>query len=113
MGTTNILDLNNRISALEKGGGGSSSKGIITRHLERQKTDGNGIIFLDLAVDNYVLVGVSTKDFSAGWGPLFMIGCWQESGTYKYMVKLYDVNGQPRASSNYEIDIHYMEKEEN
>lgn len=82
--------------------------GVTTRHLDSQQTDGNGIIFLDLSVDDYILVGVSTKDFSAGWGPTFEIGCWQSSGVYKYAVKLFDFNGQAKASSNWELDIAYM-----
>lgn len=104
--TLNPYDMEARINELETNGGGGAS--ITVQHLESQTTDGNGIIFLDLNVDDYILVGVSTKDFSAGWGPLFEIGCWQSAGTYKYAVKLFDVNGQPKASSHWAIDIAYM-----
>lgn len=102
----NPYDMEERIHQLEENGGGGG--GVITQHLDSQLTDGNGVIFLDLSVDDYILVGVSTKDFSAGWGPLFEIGCWQSAGAYKYSVKLFDVNGQAKASSHYAIDIAYM-----
>ena len=105
--TLNPYDMEARIHDLEENGGGATG-GVITQRLDSQTTDGNGIIFLDLSVDNYVLVGVSTKDFSAGWGPLFEIGCWQSGGTYKYAVKLLDFSGQPKASSDFAIDIAYM-----
>lgn len=94
------------IDALEETVGGLGR--VITQHIDSQTTDTNGVIFLDLSVDDYVLVGVSTKDFSAGWGPLFQVGCWQSNGTYKYAVKLFDMNGQAKASSNWELDIAYM-----
>lgn len=105
--TLNPYDMESRIHDLENGGGGGGTP-VITQHIDSQTTDGNGVIFLDLNVDDYVLVGVSTKDFSAGWGPMFQTGCWQSAGTYKYAVKLFDVNGQPKASSNWELDIAYM-----
>ena len=104
--TLNPYDMESRINELETNGGGGSK--VITQHIDSQTTDGNGVIFLDLNVDDYILLGVSTKDFSAGWGPLFEIGCWQSYGTFKYSVKLFDVNGQPKASSHWEIDIAYM-----
>lgn len=103
-GDLSSIGINGTKYDIPSGGGG----GITTQHLESETTDGNGVIFLDLSVDDYVLVGVSTKDFSAGWGPLFEIGCWQSSGSYKYAVKLLDVNGQAKASSNFEIDVAYM-----
>lgn len=106
--TLNPYDMESRINDLETNGGGGGGASIITQHIDSQQTDGNGVIFLDLNVDDYILVGVSTKDFSAGWGPLFQIGCWQSAGTYKYVVKLFDMNGQPKASSNWELDIAYM-----
>jgi len=178
MGTTNILDLNNRISELEKGGGGGSANnarrsdlasvfdatknytagcfvyyedklyqfnadhsagawdptdvveanvtdqvtsnaaaiaamggGVTTQHLTGLTTDANGCIFLDLEVDSYILIGATTKDFSAGYGPFFTIGVWQQASTYKYMLRLTDMTGAVKANSNYWIDIHYMEKE--
>ena len=178
MSTTNILDMNNRISALEKGGGGGSTDsasrsdiasvfdvtknytagcyvyyegklyqfnadhsagawdptdvveanvtdqvtsnaaaiaamggGVITQHLTQIGTDTNGCICLDLAVDDYILIGATTKDFSAGYGPFFTIGIWQQSGTYKYMLRLTDMTGAAKASSYYWVDIHYMERE--
>lgn len=178
MGTTNTLDLNNRISALEKGGGGGTPDGasradiatefdatknytagcfvyyegklyqfnadhsagewdptdvveanvtdqvtsnaaaiaamgggVTTQHLTGLRTDTNGCIYLDLAVDSYILVGATTKDFSAMYGPFVTIGIWQEYGTYKYMLRLTDSSGAAKASSNYWIDIHYMERE--
>lgn len=104
--TLNPYEMESRINDLETNGGGGGSS-ITVQHLDNLNTDGNGVIFLDLNVDDYVLVGVSTKDFSAGWGPLFEIGCWQSSGVYKYSVKLFDVNGQPKASSHWAIDIAY------
>lgn len=85
-----------------------SGLGVTTQHLADLQTDGNGVIFLDLSVDDYILVGVSTKDFSAGWGPMFEIGCWQSAGTYKYAVKLLDMSGTAKATSNWELDIAYM-----
>lgn len=104
--TLNPYDMESRINELETNGGGGSK--VITQHLDGQNTDGNGIIFLDLNVDDYILLGVSTKDFSAGWGPTFEIGCYQSAGVYKYVVKLFDFNGQPKASSHWAIDIAYM-----
>lgn len=104
--TLNPYDMESRINDLENGGGGGGIS-ISTHHVDTQ-TDGNGIIFLDLNVDDCIILGVSTKDFSAGWGPLFEIGCWQSYGTFKYSVKLFDVNGQPKASSNWAIDIVYI-----
>ena len=172
MGTTNILNLNNRISELEKGRGGDTSAlanksdiateysttttytkgvmvyhegklyqfdedhtagdwigtdahetnvtdvileggsgGVTTQHLTGLTTDTSGCIFLDLAVDDYILIGATTKDFSAGYGPFFTIGVWQQSGTYKYMLRLTDIAGAAKASSKYWIDIHYIERE--
>ena len=104
--TLNPYDMESRINDLENGGGGGGSK-VITQHID-DDTDGNGLIFLDLSVDDYIIVGVSTKDFSAGWGPLFEIGCWQSAGAYKYMIKLLDVGGTPKASGHWELDIAYM-----
>lgn len=103
--TLNPYDMESRINDLENGGGGGGVS-ISTQHIDSQ-TDGNGVIFLDLNVDDYILLGVSTKDFSAGWGPTFEIGCYQSAGVYKYVVKLFDFNGQPKASSNWELDIAY------
>lgn len=103
--TLNPYDMEERIHNLENGGGGGGAS-ISVLHVD-ETTDGNGIIFLDLNVDDYIIVGVSTKDFSAGWGPLFQTGCWQSAGTYKYAVKLFDVNGQAKTSSHWELDIAY------
>ena len=106
--TLNPYDMEARINDLETNGGGGGAK--ITVQQVNATTDGNGIIFLDLNVDDYIIVGVSTKDFSAGWGPTFEIGCWQSAGVYKYVVKLFDFSGQPKASSHWAIDVAYMER---
>ena len=98
---TNVADV-----ILESGGGG-----VLTQHLTGLETDVNGCIFLDLAVDDYILIGATTKDFSAGYGPFFTIGIWQQYGTYKYMLRLTDIAGAAKASSNYWVDIHYIERE--
>ena len=105
--TLNPYDMESRINDLENGGGGGGAS-IITQHIDSQTTDGNGVIFLDLNVDDYILLGVTTKDFSVEWGPLFQVGCWKSGDTFKYTVKLFDMNGQPKASSHWEIDITYM-----
>ena len=86
--------------------------GVTTQHITGLTTDTNGCIFLDLAVDDYILVGVTTKDFSAAYGPFFTIGIWHQSDTYKYMLRLTDMSGAAKASSRYWIDIHYMERED-
>ena len=84
---------------------------VLTQHLTGLTTDVNGCIFLDLAVDDYILIGATTKDFSAGYGPFFTIGIWQQYGTYKYMLRLTDIAGAAKASSHYWADIHYIERE--
>lgn len=96
-----VDELNNKIS----------TGTITTQHLTGLQTDGNGCIYLDLEVDSYILVGATTKDFSAAYGPFFTIGIWKESNIYKYMLRLTDLTGAAKASSNYWVDIHYMERE--
>lgn len=82
---------------------------IIHQHVNSQRTDSNGVIFLDLAVDDYILLNASTKDFSAG-GPFIQIGYWMQSNVYKYKLRFTDDTGAAKASSNFWVDLYYMAK---
>ena len=83
-----------------------------TQHLTGLRTDANGILSLDLNVDDIVLVAVTSKDFSTGFR-FFEIGQYNSSGTYKYCVRVIDQTGAAQASGNYWIDVYYFEKQAN
>lgn len=87
----------------------ASIPSVLHQHVDTQRTDANGVVFLDLAVDDYILLNASTKDFSAG-GPIIQIGYWVSSGVYKYKLRFIDDTGAAKASSNFWFDLYYMAK---